>query len=159
MTLTEAQRFSKQVSASNKRARDAGLIGDLTSDQWRSTVRAFYGKCAYCGCRLDGKTTGSSIHVSLFVPVAAGGCSTLNNAVPACRTCHRRHPGPEIPPELLARIHAHFETHGAPDVFGAGPVELTHYMDDGVACGATDGKTSGSIAWVNCPECRAAYAL
>src|SRR3954453_18487463 len=53
---------------------------DLTDAQW-TTLQATWGGCAYCG------TTDQPLQRDCVLPISRGGRYTLDNVVPACRSC------------------------------------------------------------------------
>ncbi len=54
---------------------------DLTDDQW-AALRAEWGGCAYCG------VAGVPLQRDCVLPISRGGRYTLDNVVPACRSCN-----------------------------------------------------------------------
>ena len=54
---------------------------DLTSEQW-SALRNAWGGCAYCGDRE------SPMQRDCVLPISRGGRYTVENVVPACRSCN-----------------------------------------------------------------------
>jgi len=54
---------------------------DLTPDQWAALQEAWAG-CAYCGA------TGRPLQRDCVLPISRGGRYTLENVVPACRSCN-----------------------------------------------------------------------
>jgi 5-methylcytosine-specific restriction endonuclease McrA len=54
---------------------------DLTDEQWRALQDAWAG-CAYCGA------TGGPLQRDCVLPISRGGRYTLENVVPACRSCN-----------------------------------------------------------------------
>ncbi|HQR26437.1 MAG TPA: HNH endonuclease signature motif containing protein [Nocardioides sp.] len=54
---------------------------DLTAAQWR-TLEVAWGGCAYCGA------TGEPLQRDCVLPISRGGRYTLDNVVPACRSCN-----------------------------------------------------------------------
>ena len=54
---------------------------DLTADQWAALQEAWAG-CAYCGA------TGGPLQRDCVLPISRGGRYTLENVVPACRSCN-----------------------------------------------------------------------
>ena len=54
---------------------------DLTDDQWTDLKGAWRG-CAYCG------VTGTALQRDCVLPLSRGGRYTLDNIVPACRSCN-----------------------------------------------------------------------
>lgn len=55
---------------------------DLTDEQWGALKAAWGSSCAYCG------TTGASLQRDCVLPISRGGRYTLENVVPACRSCN-----------------------------------------------------------------------
>ncbi len=91
-----------------RRAKAHGRPATLTTGQWRYAIRCFAGRCAYC-------EDAPYQVLDHYVPVAAGGGTTANNCVPACRACDARKgdlpPGEFValfPPENIERIQAYF---------------------------------------------------
>ena len=68
------------------RAREKGLIADLTLSQWKSIVTAFKFECVYCGF----KDLQQYMCMDHLIPVSKGGGTTWRNVVPACRTCNSK---------------------------------------------------------------------
>ena len=54
---------------------------DLSDSQW-TTLQAMWGGCAYCGA------TGKPLQRDCVLPISRGGRYTLDNVVPACRSCN-----------------------------------------------------------------------
>jgi 5-methylcytosine-specific restriction endonuclease McrA len=54
---------------------------DLSDSQWSALQRA-WGGCAYCG------TTDAALQRDCVLPLSRGGRYTLDNIVPACRSCN-----------------------------------------------------------------------
>lgn len=54
---------------------------DLTDDQWTALVEA-WGGCAYCG------TTDGGLQRDCVLAISRGGRYTVDNVVPACRSCN-----------------------------------------------------------------------
>ncbi len=59
------------------------LVGDFTQEEWGTTLHLFNNKCAYCSKDLKNKST-----VDHFLPVSKGGVNTIDNLVPACKSCN-----------------------------------------------------------------------
>ncbi len=59
----------------------AGREHDLTQEQW-AALQVAWGGCAYCGA------TDSPLQRDCVLPISRGGCYTLDNVVPACRSCN-----------------------------------------------------------------------
>lgn len=79
----------KRVKTHCWRALRDGLPSSLTLPEWLQTVADFNNLCAYC-------QTESFSDLEHFIPVHAGGGTTVNNCVPACSVCNtrknKRHP-------------------------------------------------------------------
>lgn len=58
-----------------------GVVHDLTVAQWDALQAAWNG-CAYCGAA-DG-----ALQRDCVLPISRGGRYTLDNVVPACRSCN-----------------------------------------------------------------------
>jgi 5-methylcytosine-specific restriction endonuclease McrA len=54
---------------------------DLTAEQW-AALQAAWGGCAYCGA------TDTALQRDCVQPLSVGGRYTLENIVPACRSCN-----------------------------------------------------------------------
>ncbi|MDZ8276181.1 HNH endonuclease signature motif containing protein [Microbacterium aquimaris] len=67
-----AKRRAKRVAASGS---------DLTDAQWTAIVAA-WGMCAYCGAE------GVPMQKDCVMPISRGGRYTVENVVPACRSCN-----------------------------------------------------------------------
>lgn len=67
--------------ARKRRRRVAAADNDLTSEQWQTLVEA-WGGCAYCGA------TGVALQRECVLAISRGGRYTLDNVVPACRSCN-----------------------------------------------------------------------
>ena len=57
------------------------VVHDLTETQWAALQAAWAG-CAYCGA------TGGGLQRDCVLPISRGGRYTLDNVVPACRSCN-----------------------------------------------------------------------
>jgi 5-methylcytosine-specific restriction endonuclease McrA len=62
---------------------------DLTSLQW-SRIRAAWPGCAYCG------TIGVPLQRDCVLPLSRGGRYTVENIVPACRSCNASKSNDEV---------------------------------------------------------------
>ncbi|WP_231263299.1 HNH endonuclease [Nocardioides alpinus] len=75
-------RNSRRVRAARKRKRRMdGVEHDLTADQWTALLAAWNG-CAYCG------TDDGALQRDCVLAISRGGRYTLENVVPACRSCN-----------------------------------------------------------------------
>lgn len=57
------------------------MVQDLTDAQW-AALKAAWGGCAYCGA------TGEALQRDCVLPISRGGRYTVDNVVPACRSCN-----------------------------------------------------------------------
>jgi hypothetical protein len=64
-------------------ARNAQRRKAITPWQFRKTLAAFSGKCAYCGAS-------ERIEREHFLPLALGGELTVQNCLPSCLPCNRK---------------------------------------------------------------------
>lgn len=64
-----------------RKAKKIGLIATLTDKQWEQIKQYFNNRCAYCGKELD-------LQQDHFIPLSKGGEYTINNIIPACRSCN-----------------------------------------------------------------------
>ncbi len=58
-----------------------GVVHDLTPEQW-AALQAAWGGCAYCGA------TDDALQRDCVLAISRGGRYTLDNVVPACRSCN-----------------------------------------------------------------------
>ncbi|GAA2009169.1 HNH endonuclease [Microbacterium ulmi] len=73
---------SRRATASRRRARRVAASGsDLTDAEWFAILDA-WARCAYCGTR------GVALQRDCVLPISRGGRYTLDNVVPACRSCN-----------------------------------------------------------------------
>lgn len=73
---------TRSARASRKRKRRMDRVEhDLGDDEWITLQEAWDG-CAYCG------VTGVALQRDCVLPVSRGGRYTLDNVVPACRSCN-----------------------------------------------------------------------
>lgn len=66
-----------------RRARRKGAEGSHTHEQWLAKVAAYGSKCAYCG---EEKT----LTRDHDIPLSRGGSHSIDNLVPACKSCNSR---------------------------------------------------------------------
>lgn len=73
-----------------RNAKKAGMVNDMTYEQWLNTLETFGYKCSYCG-KVPDKLTQDH-----WIPIASGGAYTFGNIVPACKSCNskkgKKHP-------------------------------------------------------------------
>ncbi|MDN4472146.1 HNH endonuclease [Demequina zhanjiangensis] len=73
---------TRKARSSRRRARRVAASGsDLTTDQWQRILDAWE-RCAYCG------DAASALQKDCVLPISRGGRYTLDNVVPACRSCN-----------------------------------------------------------------------
>ena len=58
-----------------------GLLSSTTEAQWVRILEA-WGRCAYCGAE------GPALQKDCVLPISRGGSYTIDNVVPACRSCN-----------------------------------------------------------------------
>ncbi len=68
--------------ARKRQRRMAKRDHDLTDAQWDALREAWEGRCAYCGDPDDAPQRDT------VLPISRGGRYTLDNVVPACRSCN-----------------------------------------------------------------------
>lgn len=76
-----ARRTRTAVYARRRRRRMSAADHDLTAAQWASLIDE-WGGCAYCG-RPD-----EAPQKDCILPISRGGRYTVDNVVPACRSCN-----------------------------------------------------------------------
>jgi 5-methylcytosine-specific restriction endonuclease McrA len=67
--------------ARRRKKRMAKVDHDLTAEQWLA-LRTAWGGCAYCG------TNDTALQRDCVLAISRGGRYTLDNIVPACRSCN-----------------------------------------------------------------------
>ena len=73
---------SRKARASRKRKRRMDAVEhDLSDEQW-AALQAAWGGCAYC------RVTDKPLQRDCVLPLSRGGRYTLDNIVPACRSCN-----------------------------------------------------------------------
>ena len=81
-----------------RRARAIQAPGSYTAKEWIALVAAYGGRCAYCDVK-------GPLHADHRIPLSRGGSNSIDNIVPACRTCNlRKHDRTEA--EFRARLAA-----------------------------------------------------
>lgn len=73
-------RYARRRAARMRRADN-----DLTQQQW-AELRSAWGGCAYCGAA--GGALGDALQKDCVLPLSRGGRYTVDNVVPACRSCN-----------------------------------------------------------------------
>lgn len=74
-------RSRKAQAARRRRRRVQRVDHDLSDAEW-AAIEAEWGACAYCGA------TGVPMQRDCVLPISRGGRYTLDNVVPACRSCN-----------------------------------------------------------------------
>jgi 5-methylcytosine-specific restriction endonuclease McrA len=73
---------SRRARAARRRKRRIdSVVHDLTDEQWVALQNA-WGGCAYCG------TNDEALQRDCVLAISRGGRYTLENVVPACRSCN-----------------------------------------------------------------------
>jgi 5-methylcytosine-specific restriction endonuclease McrA len=67
----------------NYRARRRAGVGSFSGAEWLALVRSYGGRCAYCGLK-------TILVVEHCTPLSRGGLNSIDNIVPACRSCNAR---------------------------------------------------------------------
>jgi 5-methylcytosine-specific restriction endonuclease McrA len=75
------KRSRKAIAARRRKRRMDRVDHDLSDEQW-SALQAAWGGCAYCGA------TDTPLQRDCVLPLSRGGRYTLDNVVPACRSCN-----------------------------------------------------------------------
>lgn len=85
-----ASRNSRKARAARRRTRRVAASGsDLTDAQWHLILDA-WACCAYCGA------DGAALQKDCVLPISRGGRYTLDNVVPACRSCNASKSNDEV---------------------------------------------------------------
>jgi 5-methylcytosine-specific restriction endonuclease McrA len=74
-------RSRKARAARRRQLRMRRVEHDLSDAQW-AAIQAAWGGCAYCGA------TGTALQRDCLLALSRGGRYTLDNVVPACRSCN-----------------------------------------------------------------------
>jgi 5-methylcytosine-specific restriction endonuclease McrA len=73
---------SRRARAARRRTKRVAASGsDLTDAEWHRILDAWR-RCAYCGA------DGVALQKDCVMPISRGGRYTLENVVPACRSCN-----------------------------------------------------------------------
>ena len=81
---------SRRARAARKRKRRMDAAdNDLTPVEW-AEIRAAWGGCAYCG------SVGVPLQRDCVLPLSRGGRYTIENIVPACRSCNASKSNDEV---------------------------------------------------------------
>jgi 5-methylcytosine-specific restriction endonuclease McrA len=82
-------RTRKERSARRRQRRMKRVEHDLSTEQW-AALKASWGGCAYCGA------TDGPLQRDCVLALSHGGRYTLDNIVPACRSCNASKCGHEV---------------------------------------------------------------
>lgn len=82
-----ARRTARAVEGQRLRSHDGVGNGELSLAEWQSILRAWGGRCAYCGRQSTGEGR-DVIHIDHVEPLRRGGRNTAENVVPACYACN-----------------------------------------------------------------------
>lgn len=73
---------TRRARAARRRVKRVAASGsDLTAAQWSAILDA-WARCAYCGA------DGVALQRDCVLPISRGGRYTVDNVVPACRSCN-----------------------------------------------------------------------
>ena len=74
-----------RITAKNQKYKRRAIIGQgkIKLHEWKSLLAIFCGKCAYC--MEDGEIT-----IDHITPISKGGTNTIENILPACRSCNSK---------------------------------------------------------------------
>ncbi|WP_309711200.1 HNH endonuclease [Pseudolysinimonas sp.] len=86
MTLDRSRRAR---AARKRRRRFLAADNDLTPAQW-AAIRAAWSGCAYCG------DPDIALQKDCVLPLSRGGSYTVENVVPACRSCNASKSNDEV---------------------------------------------------------------
>ena len=88
---------SRRARAQRRRTqRVAAADNDLTLAQW-DDILAAWGGCAYCGALDD------ALQKDCVLPISRGGRYTLENVVPACKSCNASKSNNEVTSWMRSR--------------------------------------------------------
>jgi 5-methylcytosine-specific restriction endonuclease McrA len=71
----------KAFQQAHRKTRRAKQPSTLTCEQWKTVVAFFNGRCAYCDLR-------DWLFVEHVTPISRGGGTTIDNCLPACKSCN-----------------------------------------------------------------------
>jgi len=88
---------SRRARAQRRRVKRVAASGsDLTDAEWFQILEA-WGVCAYCGA------DGAALQRDCVLPISRGGRYTLDNVVPACRSCNASKSNSEVTSWMRSR--------------------------------------------------------
>lgn len=79
-------RPNRQVYNSRQRAKRYDVENTLTVSEWKERLANSDGCCAYCG----EKVGQAKLVIDHIMPMLRGGFNSIENIVPACKSCNRR---------------------------------------------------------------------
>ena len=83
------QKDSSKAKATyhRRRARKKNApLNDLTKIQWRAILKHYGYRCVYCGTKFPA----NKLTMDHLTPLCDGGSHTVNNVVPACKSCNSK---------------------------------------------------------------------
>jgi 5-methylcytosine-specific restriction endonuclease McrA len=81
---------TRKARAARRRTRRVAASGsDLTGDEWLRILDA-WARCAYC------EADGVGLQKDCVLPISRGGRYTIENVVPACRSCNASKSNEEV---------------------------------------------------------------
>ena len=119
------KREHSRVYRANKRARDLGLPGTLTSKEWFITLDYFDRRCAYC------RELFSYEHIEHWVPISSEDTqvgTTVKNCVPACHQCNAKKGAKED--SYWQRLLMNRDLWGRQDEFALSVIKVGKYLQD-----------------------------
>ena len=69
----------------NRNAMKKKLLYNLSEEQWEATLKIFNYQCAYC-TKIHNQY--EKLHQEHFIPLSHGGEYSINNIIPACKSCN-----------------------------------------------------------------------
>jgi len=78
---TERGKETARGCVRRRRARQAQVEHPLTSQEWQVVLKKYDYKCVYCGSK-------KRIEMDHIVPLSKGGKHSIQNVLPACRSCN-----------------------------------------------------------------------
>jgi 5-methylcytosine-specific restriction endonuclease McrA len=70
-----------RIGGQRYRARKRSLLAEFTAEDWNACLASFDNRCAYCGKK-------RKLAQEHFIPVSKGGHYTVDNMLPACKSCN-----------------------------------------------------------------------
>lgn len=87
---TEKGSEVKRMCSQKRRTLKNNLISTLDAEQLKHIWHIFNNSCAYCGMSEEEhfKIYNSPLHQEHFIPLSKGGAYTIDNIIPACKSCN-----------------------------------------------------------------------